>query len=146
MHTARIFALSALLLGVPMLYTGSAHAAGEITCRMDFELQGWSAFYKRADGSGTVTCSNGEHMKVHLRSRGGGLTFGKSSITGTGSFSGIFHMDEILGTYVTAGAHAGAAETGHATVMTKGNVSLAMHGRGQGWNLGVDFGKLTISR
>jgi hypothetical protein len=30
--------------------------------------------------------------------------------------------------------------------MTKGNVSLALSGTGKGWNLGVDFGKFTVSR
>jgi hypothetical protein len=113
---------------------------------MTFELHGWSAFYKKADGSGNVACSNGEHMQVHLRSRGGGLTFGKSNITGTGKFSGIFDIKEILGTYVTAGAHAGAVNSGKSVAMTKGNVALALHGSGKGWNLGVDFGKFTISR
>ncbi|HEX5352663.1 MAG TPA: hypothetical protein VFW60_01135 [Rhodanobacteraceae bacterium] len=146
MHTARNFVLAALLAGAPFTFAGNAHAAGEITCQMTFEMHGWSAFYKKADGTGKVTCSNGQHMSVHLRSRGGGLTFGKSSITGTGKFTGIFNIDSILGTYATAGAHAGAAQTGGATAMTKGNVSLAMHGSGKGWNLGVDFGKLTISK
>ena len=146
MPIARNLALAALLAGTPLVYAGNAQAAGEITCRMTFELHGWSAFYKKADGSGRVTCSNGQHMSVHLRSRGGGLTFGKQSIEGVGKFSGIFRVDEILGTYVTGGAHAGAAKSSGGTVMTKGNVSLALSGTGTGWDLGVDFGKFTISR
>lgn len=146
MHVARTLGLAILLAGASLTYSGGAQAAGEISCRMTFEIHGWSAFYKKADGEGNVTCSNGEHMHVHLRSRGGGLTFGKSSISGTGKFSGIFHVSGILGTYVTGGAHAGAVRSGGSTVMTKGNVSLAMTGSGRGWNIGVDFGKLTISR
>jgi hypothetical protein len=147
MHLARNLVLAALLVGAPLLVSGNAHAAGgEITCRMSFEIHGWSAFYKTSSGSGNVTCSNGQHMTVHLRSKGGGLTFGKSSIEGIGKFSGIFHIDEILGTYVVGEAHAGAAASSRATVMTKGNVSLALSGTGKGWNLGVDFGKFTISR
>ncbi|MGH8190398.1 MAG: hypothetical protein ACREP2_03025 [Rhodanobacteraceae bacterium] len=146
MQTARTVALVALLAGAPLLYTGSAHAANEITCRMTFNMHGWSAFYKKAEGTGNVRCSNGQHMHVHLRSRGGGLTFGKSSIDGIGKFSGIFDINSILGTYATAGAHAGVVNSSKATVMTKGNVSLAMSGTGKGWDVGVDFGKLTISR
>lgn len=146
MPAARNLALAALLAGAPLVYAGNAQAAGEITCRMTFELHGWSAFYKKADGSGRVTCSNGQHMSVHLRSRGGGLTFGKQSIEGVGKFSGIFRIDEILGTYATGGAHAGAVKSSGGTVMTKGNVSLALSGTGKGWDLGVDFGKFTISR
>lgn len=147
MHVARNLALAALLAGAPLLYAGSAQAAnGEISCKMHFELSGWSAFYKTASGSGEVTCSNGQRMRVHLRSKGGGLTFGKQQIEGVGKFSGIFKADEVLGTYVTGGAHAGAAAAANGTVMTKGNVSLALSGTGKGWNLGVDFGKFTISR
>jgi hypothetical protein len=147
MHTARNLVLAALLAGAPLLIAGNAHAAGgEITCRMSFEIHGWSVFYKSSQGTGHVTCSNGQSMTVHLRSKGGGLTFGKSSIEGIGKFSGIFNIDEILGTYVVGEAHAGAAASSRATVMTKGNVSLALSGTGRGWNLGVDFGKFTISR
>ena len=147
MSIARNLVLAALLAGAPLVYAGSAHAAGgEISCRMHFEIKGWSAFYKTASGSGTVTCSNGQRMTVHLRSKGGGLTFGKQRIAGVGKFSGIFRIDEILGTYVTGGAHAGADASANGTVMTKGNVSLAMSGTGKGWNLGVDFGKFTITR
>ncbi|WHZ19663.1 MAG: hypothetical protein OJF55_001812 [Rhodanobacteraceae bacterium] len=146
MHTARNLVLTALLAAVPLVYAGNAQAAGEISCRMNFEISGWSAFYKTASGSGDVTCSNGQHMRVHLRSKGGGLSFGKSSIEGVGKFSGIFNINEILGTYATGGAHAGAVRSAGGTVMTKGNVSLALSGTGKGWDLGVDFGKFTITR
>ena len=30
------------------------------TARLKFSMSGWSAFYKRADGTGTVTCNNGQ--------------------------------------------------------------------------------------
>ena len=146
MHTARILVFAALFAGVALAHAAPARAAGEISCRMRFEMHGWSAFYKTSKGSGTVTCSNGQHMTVHLRSKGGGLTFGKSSIEGVGKFSGIFSINEILGTYVTGGAHAGAVRSAGGTVMTKGNVSLALSGTGKGWDLGIDFGKFVISR
>lgn len=146
MQIARTLALAVLFAGAPLLYAGNAHAANEVSCKMHFELHGWSAFYKTAAGTGEVTCSNGQHMSVHLRSKGGGLTIGKSSINGVGKFSGIFNVDEILGTYVVGEAHAGAAASARGTVMTKGNVSLALSGTGTGWNLGVDFGKFTISK
>lgn len=142
----RTILLAACLAGASMLAPSPAQAAGEIKCTMHFEMHGWSVFYKTASGSGSVTCSNGQRMHVRLRSKGGGLTAGKYSISGIGKFSGIFNIDSILGTYVTGGAHAGAAATARGTVMTKGNVSLALKGRGTGWNLGIDFGKFTISR
>ncbi|HJU27107.1 MAG TPA: hypothetical protein VJ722_10550 [Rhodanobacteraceae bacterium] len=122
-----------------------ARAANEISCKMTFSLSGWSAFYKTSSGSGSIKCSNGQSLRVHLRSKGGGLSFGKSEISGIGKFSGIYDIHEVLGTYANAEAHAGAVRSSRGTVMTKGNVSLALSGSGRGWNLGVDFGKFTIS-
>ncbi len=128
-----------------MCVAAPARAAHEISCRMTFSLAGWSAFYKTSSGSGSIRCSNGQSMRVHLSSKGGGLSFGKSEISGVGKFSGIYDIREVLGTYANAEAHAGAVRSSRSTVMTKGNVSLALSGSGTGWNLGVDFGKFTIS-
>nr|WP_240732434.1 MULTISPECIES: hypothetical protein [Dyella] len=120
-------------------------SAGEISCKMKFGVSGWSAFYQTAEGSGTVTCNNGQSMKVHIRVKGGGLTFGKSKITnGEGKFSGVNNMSEIKGHYANAQAHAGAQKSADAQVLTKGNVSLALSGTGEGWNLGVAFGAFII--
>jgi hypothetical protein len=114
---------------------------------MTFSMKGWSAFYKTASGKGTIKCSNGQTMQVKLSAKGGGLTVGKSSIeNGQGEFSAVFNIDELLGSYATAEAHAGAVKSAKAQVMTKGEVSLALSGTGRGWDLGVAFGKLTISQ
>ncbi|WP_430390866.1 hypothetical protein [Dyella sp. 20L07] len=121
-----------------------AHA-GDIECKMSFRLAGWSAFYQTATGSGTVRCSNGQSMNVHLRVKGGGLTFGKSQIdNGVGKFSGVSSLSEIKGHYADGGVHAGASKSAGARVMTKGNVSLALSGTGKGWDLGVAFGAFII--
>jgi len=121
-----------------------AHAA-EISCKMNFNLAGWSVFYKTASGSGTVHCSNGQTLRVKLRAKGGGLTFGKTKIAdGIGKFSGISDVKEVLGHYANAEAHAGAEKSASAQVLTKGNVSLALSGKGEGWNLGVAFGAFII--
>ena len=55
-------------------------------------------------------------------------------------------IDDVLGTYVSAEAHAGAVKSSEAGVVTKGEVSLALSGKGEGWDLGVAFGKFTIKR
>lgn len=122
--------------------------ARELSCHMQFQLAGWSVFYKTARGSGTISCSNGQSMRVRLRAKGGGLTFGKTKITdGRGKFSGIADISQVLGHYATAEAHAGAEDkAAKAQVMTKGNVSLALTGKGSGWNLGVAFGAFIIER
>ena len=124
-----------------------ARAAEDIHCKMQFRLSGWSAFYKRAEGSGTVTCDNGQSMQVHLRAEGGGLTFGKTEIDdGRGNFTGVYDIHEVLGHYGGAEAHAGAQANANSQVVTKGNVSLALTGKGRGWNLGVAFGAFIIER
>jgi hypothetical protein len=52
-------------------------ALGGLTkCKMEFSLAGWSVFYSTANGSGTITCDNGQSARVSLRAKGGGLTPG----------------------------------------------------------------------
>ncbi|MDY6944436.1 MAG: hypothetical protein SXG53_01855 [Pseudomonadota bacterium] len=134
------------LLGSGPLQPAAA-AAANISCTMKFNMKGWSAFYKTADGAGTIRCSNGQTLKVKLSAKGGGLTVGKSSIEdGQGKFSEVASTEELLGTYVAAEAHAGAVKSSGAKVMTKGEVSLALSGTGRGFDLGVAFGAMTISR
>jgi hypothetical protein len=123
----------------------AAAAAANVTCKLTFTMKGWSAFYKTASGSGTIKCSNGQSKTVKLSAKGGGLTVGKSTIEdGHGEFSSVTGIDELLGSYVAAEAHAGAVKSSQAQVMTKGEVSLALSGTGRGWDLGIAFGKLTI--
>ncbi|WP_404547672.1 hypothetical protein [Dyella jejuensis] len=122
-----------------------AHASRDINCRMHFQLSGWSAFYKRAEGSGTISCDNGQRMNVHLRAEGGGLTFGKTQVDdGRGNFTGVYDIHDVLGHYASAEAHAGAQASADSQVLTKGNVSLALSGKGRGWNLGIAFGAFII--
>ncbi|MEO5595677.1 MAG: hypothetical protein ABIQ97_00810 [Lysobacteraceae bacterium] len=122
-------------------------SARDIDCKMHFNLKSWSLFYKTAHGSGTIVCDNGERMNVKLSAKGGGLTVGKSKIEdGIGTFSDVESIKQTLGTYGSADAHAGAVKSAGAVAMTKGNVSLALSGTGQGWDLGVAFSGFTISR
>jgi hypothetical protein len=137
---------AALLLGGLALAPNAAQAR-EISCKMTFSLSGWSVFYKTAKGSGSVHCSNGQSMHVKLRAKGGGLTFGKTRIdNGIGKFTGVTDIHEVLGHYANAEAHAGAGESAGAQALTKGNVSLALSGKGEGWNLGVAFGAFIIEQ
>ena len=123
-----------------------ARAAGPVDCKLHFNMSGWSAFYKTLSGSGTVSCDNGQRMSVSIRSKGGGLTFGKSRIdNGVGEFSGVHDIHDLLGTYASAEAHAGAVKSAHAQVVTKGDISLALSGKGEGWDLGIAFGNFIIS-
>lgn len=77
--------------------------AGETSCKMSFQLSGWSLFYKTASGSGTVRCSNGQTLHVKLRAKGGGLTLGKTTASyGIRKFSGVSSVREVLGRYAHA--------------------------------------------
>jgi hypothetical protein len=137
-------AIAAVLLLAGAAASAPAQA-GTITCKMTFSLAGWSAFYKTAAGDGNIQCSNGQHMAVHISAKGGGLTFGKSTIRdGRGEFSGVHDIHDVLGNYATAEAHAGAGKSTGAQAMTKGEVSLALSGKGEGFDLGVAFGRFTI--
>jgi len=126
--------------------SASFAADANVDCEMTFSMKGWSAVYKTASGTGAIKCSNGQSMNVKLTAKGGGLTVGKSSIeNGQGKFSAVTGINELLGSYAAAEAHAGAVKSAKAQVMTKGEVSLALSGTGRGWDLGIAFGKLTIS-
>ncbi len=143
MKKLALLVAAVMLLGLVPLQ--SANAYGNVACKMRYSLKGWSLFYQTAQGSGIVTCSNGQRLRVILETKGGGLTIGRSEIRdGKGRFSGVHTITDVLGRYITANVHAGAAESSSAQVLTKGNVSLALAGIGQGWNLGVAFGKFVI--
>lgn len=145
--TAKRLSICAYALGWFAWFSPGPARAAEYDCEMRFSMSGWSAFYKTASGDGTVSCNNGQTLRVHLKAKGGGITFGKSSIeNGRGEFSGVRDISEILGSYVSAEAHAGAVKSAKGQVLTKGEVSLALSGTGRGWDLGVAFGKFTIER
>ena len=140
------FALPVLALAVvaPLAH---ADEKGQIECKLTYSLKGWSAFYKTAKGEGKITCSNGQSMAVSIETKGGGITFGKSEIKdGTGKFSAVSKIDDLLGSYANAEAHAGAGKSSSARALTKGEVSLALAGTGEGVDVGIDFGKFTISK
>lgn len=139
--------IPAVLLATAAMFASSAAMAAPLDCEMRFTMSGWSAFYKQSSGTGTVTCTNGQSMKVKISTKGGGLTFGKSEIRdGIGKFTEVYAIDDIIGGYATAEAHAGASKSASARVVTKGPISLALSGKGSGWDLGVAFGSFIIEK
>ncbi|HXS73143.1 MAG TPA: hypothetical protein VN725_03800 [Rhodanobacteraceae bacterium] len=150
LHPRRLtLLLGAALLGAAAIAaTPHAYAAqADLDCKLTFSMSGWSAIYKRADGHGTVTCENGESMPVNIRVRGGGLTAGKWHIdNGTGTFTDVHRISNVLGDYAQGEANVGAIKAGTAQVLTKGTVSLALAGVGQGIDLGLSGAKFTLSR
>ena len=144
MRKSFTFCLIALAAG---FLAGSPARAKLTDCEMHFTMSGWSVFYKTASGAGTITCDNGQTAKVSLSAKGGGLTAGKYKIRdGVGKFSEVADISELFGSYVESEAEAGAGKTSQAQALTKGEVSLALAGNGTGVNLGVSFGKFTITK
>ncbi|MDG2524406.1 hypothetical protein P6166_03420 [Stenotrophomonas sp. HITSZ_GD] len=134
-------------LAAASAFAPAAQAAGNLDCTLRFNLSGWSVFYKTAKGTGTITCNNGVTVPVKISAKGGGLTVGKSKIVdGKGSFTGAYSVNDLFGTYGGAEAHAGAVKSSNAQVVTKGDISLALAGTGEGWDLGVGVGNFVISR
>jgi hypothetical protein len=148
MSIQRILPLAALLAGAVALSAVAAPVrAAEIDCKLDYSITGWSVIYKHSNGYGRVYCSNGERMNVRIRARGIGLTAGKWRINdGRGRFSDVYDIGQVLGKYAHAEAHAGAVKSASAQVLTKGKVSLALAGHGEGVDLGVDIGQFVITR
>lgn len=136
------FAMFLLLMGAAPM----AMAAGALECRLNFTMSGWSAFYKTSSGDGTVSCDNGQRLNVRISAKGGGISFGKTQIDdGVGVFSDVYNIRDVIGGYATAEAHAGAGRSVKAQVVTKGPISLALTGKGRGWDIGIAFGSFVIS-
>ncbi|WP_243038666.1 hypothetical protein [Dyella sedimenti] len=148
----RTFAMAALAVACTGAMTAfpatKAQAAeAEVKCTLSFSLSGWSVIYKHAEGSGTVVCNNGQRAHVKISVNGGGLTAGKYRIdNGKGDISHVRSIDDVFGDYAQAGAEAGVVKSGEAQVLTKGTTSLALHGSGEGINLGISVGQFSITR
>ena len=146
MHRRR-FAISAIsLLGCAIAASAHAHPATPMRCTLDYQVEGWSFIYRQYRGTGTVTCDNGESAPVKIVAHGGGVTFGVSEIRGTGTFSQLYAIEEVFGTFFETVGHAGVTRSAEGRAMTKGTVSLALAGTGRGVDVGFAFGGFTIRR
>lgn len=138
---------AALAFAVGLSCSPRALAADNLDCKLAFDLSGWSLVYKHATGTGTVTCTNGKTMQVKIKAQALGITAGKWAIhDGTGKFSNIHKIEDVLGGYAQGEANIGAGKSGTAQLLTKGTVSLALAGAGEGINVGVDIGRFELSR
>jgi hypothetical protein len=145
-RTLRVFSAVLLCFGAMSgLHTSVAQAgSAPVKCQLTYSLAGWSAIYQHAAGHGRVTCDNGQHANVTIQMHGGGLTAGKFRVTGKGDISNVYSIKEVFGSYAQAGASAGVVQSGTAQVVTKGTVSMALSGSGEGINLGVAVDKFDI--
>lgn len=143
--SATALVASLLFVLAPLAFSADSPKAKD--CDMTYTLKGWSAVYKTAKGEGTITCKSGETAQVAIDVKGGGVTFGKTEIyNGKAEISGVHSINEIYGSYAAAAAHAGVVKAGAVSVMTKGEVSIALSGTGEGMDVGIDFSKFTIAK
>jgi len=147
MKARLISCVAVVVLAVSGVLVQAARGEGPTSCSMEFNLKGWSAVYETASGTGTIKCSNGQTARVSLKSKGGGLTFGKMDVVnGIGKFSEVTDISEVFGEYAVAETDAAMGKSADAQVLTKGYVSLSLAGKGEGVELGFDFGKFTITK
>ena len=142
----RRHALAGLAL-VALLAVGasSSAAAAGARCKLSYDLEGWSVFYKTSEGSGRITCSNGQSANVRIKTHGGGFTFGTNRVVdGKGVFSSVSNIGALYGGYAEAVAHAGAGRSVAARFMLRGKANLSLAGTGTGISLGFAFGSFWI--
>lgn len=136
-------------LALAMLAASATGVAKEpdLHCRLQFVSQDWSAVYASGKGEGTVSCDHGVTMPVTITAKGVGLTAGKWRITdGRGRFTHASRIEDTLGHYLSVGGNAGLAKAGTAQVLTKGRVSLALAGKGEGFDLGIAVTEFVIEK
>lgn len=134
-----------LAIGLWGLSSTPAIAQNMTSCTMTYKLSGWSFVYKQYDGVGHISCSNGQRAQVGLSTKSIGFTIGKSEIEGTGVFSEVLNINEIYGHYVALAGHAGVTKSVDGQVLTSGEISLVLSGKGRGVDIGVTIGALTVS-
>ena len=135
-----------LLLLIPGLCALAPRAEASTTCHLNFTLKSWSVFYKSGKGSGDITCDNGQKAAVAIRAKGGGITFGKSTVKGDGQFSPVENIKELYGSYSSAEGHAGVVKSASGQTLGKDAISLTLTASGSGVDIGFDFGSFKISR
>lgn len=143
MKIAAIFGLAAAL----SLSASAQPADRELSCTLKFSSTQWSVLYERAEGTGTVTCDNGKKMEVDISAKGVGITAGKWRIDhGTGKFTHVAKIRDVLGTYAALSANVGLVKAGTVQVLANGKVSLLLAGSGDGFDVGVTISQFKIER
>lgn len=114
------------------------------TCSMKYKMEGFSLAYKQYDGTGEISCRNGQKALVSLSSKSIGFTIGYSAIEGDGYFTDVKYISELYGNYISLGNHIGFKNSIDRQVLTRGEISLVLVGKGKGFDIGVTIGDLSI--
>lgn len=135
------------LAAILSLSASAQTADREVSCTLKFSSTQWSVLYEHAEGTGTVMCDNGKRMEVDISAKGMGLTAGKWRIDqGTGKFTHVKNVRDVLGTYAALSANVGLVKAGTVQVLTNNKVSLVLAGTGDGFDVGVTISQFKIER
>lgn len=135
------------LAAILSLSASAQTADREVSCTLKFSSTQWSVLYERAEGTGTVTCDNGKRMEVDISAKGMGLTAGKWRIDhGTGKFTHVKKIRDVLGNYAALSANVGLVKAGTVQVLTNDKASLVLAGSGDGFDVGVTISQFKIER
>ena len=140
----RMFAFLSVA-ALSLVWTSPVSADPSISCTMTYKLSGMSLVFKLYEGKGNISCSNGQRAPVELSSKSIGFTIGKSEIEGTATFTSVKNLNELYGSYLSLEGHAGATQSFDGQVLTRGEISLVLSGKGRGLDIGVTLGELSIS-
>ena len=124
-----------------------APSSASTVCRITYSLNGWSAIYKYARGTGAITCEDGQAANVRIVAHGGGFTGGTLRIeNGTGRFSHTAKVEDLFRTYIEITTHAGigAGKNVEARAMFAGTKRLSLAGTGDGIGIGMAVGGFAI--
>jgi hypothetical protein len=136
-----------LLVAVACAPLAAAAADRDLSCDLKFAAKSWSVIYERVEGSGTVTCEDGSTLPVTISAKGLGITAGKWKINeGKGKFTHVDSINDVLGEYLSVSGNVGVGKAGTAQVLTKGKVSLALAGKGDGFDIGVAINDFKIMK
>lgn len=140
--------IAILVLSTVLSLPASSQAIDrEVSCTLEFSSTQWSVLYEHAEGTGTVACDNGKKMEVDISAKGVGLTAGKWRIrNGTGKFTRVAKIRDVLGNYAALSANAGLMKAGTVQVLTNDRVSLVLAGSGDGFDAGVTISQFRIDR
>lgn len=137
-----------LIVAAAMAVPGVVSAAErDLSCRLKFTSRECCALYDSAVGEGTVTCKDGSSIPVAINAKGVGVTAGKWKITdGKGKFTHAAKIDDVLGSCLAVGGDVGMAKAGTAKILAKGKVSLALAGKGEGFDIGIAISDFKIGK
>jgi len=144
-----LIAATLLGLGAFVIYPDEpkSQPPPDLACTLRFSLSTWSFSEKHSEGIGVVTCLGGETARVRIVARGAGLNSGTSHIDGgSGKFTDVHNLADILGTYSDDAACRQTARCPDAQVLRKGNVLLALSGSNKDVDLTMGLGEFTLTR